>query len=312
MYTYDPISCALWFGTERYMGWFPTPESGADSSPSGWQDSAQLLNGGAVDFSSFGSHKSYQYDWGDANSRQVAQLMKSFADGSYGRGLVYFHDPLTFDTNVLPARVADPSIAADYEGATLVYGVQPSTVPAAPGPNMLPVNSTQYNMNTITPGFVRGAGGVFIPIPEGFSLVLSAFYTRTGTGGVFWTGQDLLGSTTGVNYVTPLAESATRLSSAIIPWSSSRAGIWLWVGKSGAGAATISLRAMMGRLIRSEHAVNGNPAYEEIVQGPWIGGQGHSGCVFSGKPTYVEQNGVNGGQVEFSASFVEVGSWANG
>lgn len=45
------------------------------------------------------------------------------------------------------------------------------------------------------------------------------------------------------------------------------------------------------------------------VYGPWVGGQGHSGCRFDGEPTYIEYTGVNGGQVGYAATFREVGSW---
>lgn len=41
----------------------------------------------------------------------------------------------------------------------------------------------------------------------------------------------------------------------------------------------------------------------------WSGGQGHSGVDFDGPPTYVEYNGVDGGQVGVAATFREVGSW---
>ena len=41
----------------------------------------------------------------------------------------------------------------------------------------------------------------------------------------------------------------------------------------------------------------------------WVGGQGNSGCRFVGSPTYIENTGVNGGQISYAASFKEVGDW---
>ena len=41
----------------------------------------------------------------------------------------------------------------------------------------------------------------------------------------------------------------------------------------------------------------------------WLGGQGNSGCRFVGSPTYIENTGVNGGQISYAASFKEVGDW---
>lgn len=43
--------------------------------------------------------------------------------------------------------------------------------------------------------------------------------------------------------------------------------------------------------------------------GPWMSGEGHSGCRFQGNPTIVNYNGVGGGQLGLSAIFEEVGAW---
>src|SRR5690606_3795009 len=82
--------CGLWFGTEQHAGWFPTPLSGADSSPVGWGADGTHLNGGGWAMGSWNSHKRYTYEWGQSSSREVAQLLKSYRDGTYGRGLLYF------------------------------------------------------------------------------------------------------------------------------------------------------------------------------------------------------------------------------
>lgn len=58
---------------------------------------------------------------------------------------------------------------------------------------------------------------------------------------------------------------------------------------------------------------SGSPsAVAKIKRGPWIGGQGNSGCRFAQPPSYVTNSVINGGQVGFSATFVEVGSWLYG
>lgn len=47
-----------------------------------------------------------------------------------------------------------------------------------------------------------------------------------------------------------------------------------------------------------------------VLQEPWIGGMGHAGCRFNGKPTFSSNTPINGGQVGFAASFREVGNSA--
>ena len=318
----------LWFGTSAGgMDWFPTPLSGAEMSPEGWSNGGTLLNGGGYQQNSFGSHKTYTFEWPASSSREAAARMKAYADGTYGRGLIYFTDPLIYDKNVLPAQWADPSMVLDYEGASHVYGVDPAGV-ATSGwkPNRLPVRSARYDLASVASGFRGVEDSVFIPIPRGYSLILGAVYTATGTGGVFVSWQNGNGA----------IQSAQRLTTVSVSESESFApdvavngeGVWLWVGKTAAGAATVTLTAMMARLVKTEDLNNfsgvyGDGFYGEFVygmgtlpyrvtrlfKGPWEPGMGHSGCRFIGKPTYIANTGVNGGQVSFAASFREVGMW---
>lgn len=302
----------FFFGTERSMKWFPTPNRGASMNPEGWLSEGTLLNGGGYNFASFGSHKTYSFEWSGSSARETAQLMKSYADGTYGRGLIYFQDCLMFDTNVLPARVADPSMAIDYEGASLVYGITPKAIPALSGTNNFPVTSAQYNLNASRVGFNKGAGAVFIPIPEGYTLLFGAAYSLTSptptAAGVFLTNQDSLGNIGTTQRVTPL--TGDLLHNSFVAHSASVSGVWVWVGRQSAVSALVTLQAMSARLVSAEELANGS--YVQKIGGPWIGGQGHSGCRFSGKPTYIANGPVNGGQIGFAATFREVGSWVNG
>jgi hypothetical protein len=142
----------FWFGTESRMDWFATPLQGADSSPSAWGADGTLLNGGGWALNSWGSHKRYTYEWPASSSRETAQKMKSYRDGTYGRGLLYFLEPTIFTTNVLPAHWADPSMAIDNEAPSLIYGHEPTAVPTSGGAlNGLPVNSAYYSVTPDRP-----------------------------------------------------------------------------------------------------------------------------------------------------------------
>lgn len=295
----------LWFGTEQAFGWLPTPNRGADVSPQGWNDGGLLLNGGGYQLNSFGSHKNYIFEWPPASSREVAQLMKSYSDGTYGRGLIYFVDPLIYNTNILPAQWADPSMGLGYEGASLVYNVDPVSLPTSGWQtNNLPVNSAYYDLGGVADGWRGKEEAVFLPIPEGYSIRLGSIHSETGNGGVFYRTQSPTGALGAITKLTPLGVASPTLTNATEV--SSSAGIWVWVGKSAAGAGTVTLTAMTARLTP---VVNPDPS---IGAGPWVGGQGHSGVRFVGKPTYMNNSGVDGGQVSFAASFREVGFWVNG
>lgn len=295
----------FWFGTENRLEWFPTPLRGADVSESNWESGGGLLNGGGYQLNSFGSHGNYIFEWPSSSSREVAQKMRSYASGTYGRGLIYFVDPLTHDTNLFSAMWADPSIGLGYEGASLVYGLDPVALPTSGWEqNDLPVRSAYYDLGGITAGWRDKQEAIFIPIPAGYTLHLGAIYAQSGSGGVLYRTQATNGALGAIQTLTPLTTTTASLVSSTE--NSSNAGVWVWVGKTASGAGTVTLTAMTARLTQDSRP---NPG---IGDGPWIGGQGHSGCRFIGRPTYIENTGISGGQVGFAASFREVGSWIYG
>ena len=317
----------LWFGCSAgNMRWMPTPLSGAEMSPEGWETGGTLLNGGGYQQNSFGSHKTYTFEWPESSSREAASLMKAYADGTYGRGLIYFVDPLLYDQNILPAQWADPSMVLDYEGVSHVYGEVPTGTPTTnPKPNHLPVTSAVYDLSYITSGFRGVEDAVFVPIPEGYSLLLGAVYTSTGSGGVFVSWQDGNGTVQAAQRLTQV--SPAEVNQFLPDMAINGEGVWLWVGKTSSGAASVTITSMIARLVKTsdldtgvvygdgfygQFAYGGALPYRvlKLYKGPWQSGMGHSGCRFIGKPTYIANTGVNGGQVSYAASFREVGMWS--
>lgn len=317
----------FWMDVEGgWKGWIRTPNRGADSSPQAWGADGTLLNGGAYAIASWGSHKRYTYAWPDSSPRAEAQFMKSLSDGTYGRGLIHFIEPTLYDQNILPARVADPSMAIDDEGASFVYGVNPTAVGTSNWePNLLPTTSAYYDLTNVTPGYRGIEDSTYVPIPEGYTLYMGAFYQATGSGGVFI--REVLDNGREARDVMLTAIDNESPVIAVDTFSGIR-GVRVWLGKYSTGAASVTATALIARLIKTDRILIDEAGYAEgqyglepyggvltptyIDQGPWIGGMGHSGCRFVGKPTFVSNTGVNGGQVGYSATFAEVGSWVYG
>lgn len=293
----------LWFGTVDRMEWVATPNRGADVSPEGWDAGGSLLNGGAYQLNSFNSAKNYVFEWPASSAREAAQLMKSYADGTYGRGLIYFVDPLCYTTNILPAMWADPSMGVGSEAGSLVPGITPTGTPTSGNPDLrLPVRSAFYDLTltgTSGPDNLDDSNSVFLPVPQGYSLRLAGFYSSSGSGGVYaspvGTGGSVLAS------VTAVEPSENLDHQTVLTPAPGTVGYRIWVGKILPGGSGVTLSALSARLAPIGEPTPG-PRY-------WVGGQGNSGCRFSGKPTYINQTGVNGGQVSYAASFREVGSW---
>ena len=311
----------FWFGTEHVAGWFRTPLRGADVSPEAWSEGGVLLNGGGWQVTSRGSHKNYQWEWKRSTPYAYAQKMKSYFEGTYGRGLIYFIDPMVMDKNLFPAQWADPSIGIDGDGPSLVYGEEPVASDTPANTNGYPVTSATYDLGYIAAGWRGREDAVFLPVPEGYTLLLGAQYEATGSGGVFIRVSNG-GTLAEVEPLPPVPLDGDLVSTFVTATS----GVWVFVGKSTSGAATITLRGMTARLIKTAEFASGegygegeygggpyggvSPATSALVQGPWVGGMGHSGCRFTQAPSFEITGPLNGGQAGFAASFREVGSFA--
>lgn len=281
----------MWFGTEERMGWIETPMTGADVSPTGFGTSATGLNGFGYVRNSWDSHKNYQFAWGESADLGLASKIHAYRNGTYGRGLLYFHDPMYYGTNILPRRVADPSMAINYEAAPLINGLWPRATPTGANVNDLPLTTAVYD---VPAGYNAQAAGdeVFIPIPEGFTLDVGAVWSAS-------TGADLYFRTpAGVTALAKTAPGAPDLHPQSVsgqPW------VRIGIRNTGGTVIALSVTAITARLV-----VPGEPS---ITTGPWMGGEGNSGCRFVGSPTLINYNGVMGGQVGLACTLTETGAW---
>lgn len=284
----------MWFGTENYQTWIETPQSGADVSPTGHGTSGTNLQGGGFVRNSWDSHKTFQFSWGDSADLALASLIHSFRNGTYGRGLLYFHDPMYYGQNILPARWADPSMAVNYEAQPLIRGVWPRATFTGANPHRLPVQTAVYD---VPAGYTSEAADdeLYIPIPPGFGLWVGAVHTSSSpSAGIY------LRMLSGVSALPTTATSAPQLLPFYVPPGTAP---WARLGlrNSGVSTHTLSIAGMIARLV---------PPGEIVDQGgPWVAGQGHSGCEFRGSPTLINYNGVNGGQVGLACTLEETGAW---
>lgn len=282
----------MWFGTEERMGWIETPQTGAEVSPVGFGASATNLNGGGYVRNSWDSHKVHQFSWGEGASLPLASMLHAYRNGTYGRGLIYFHDPMYYGANILPRRWADPSMALNYEATPLIPDVWPRSTPTGDNSNDLPVNTTIYDVeggyNSQT-----NASELFIPIPPGFTLLLGAIYTTGDPNAVLYAR-----TPAGSAPITMTDRNASDIMPQIVSGHP-----WVRIGFRNATnfQQTFSIVAMSARLVPP-----GEPA---DPLGPWRSGEGHSGCRFEGSPTLINYDGVDGGHVGLACTLTETGAW---
>lgn len=295
----------MWFGTEEFMQWVPTPLSGADLSRIGWGANGTLLSGGGYVTPAFGSHKNAVFAWSNASAPEAALLMQGYYEGAWGEGLIYFVDPTSYRTNILPSHWANPTLAINHNAPRLVRS---ALLPVTSGStdnfraNRLPLRSITYDVSGIDPGYPGHLDSLFIPVPPGMNLHLGAFHSTTGDGGIFVapaTGPDLVGTPVAL---TELANDAT----SILPDQAvaGALGVRLWIGKSDDGEGSVTLSGMIARLVPSS-----KPSLGPLAYGPWLPGEGHAGSRFVAPPTLIKYSGAGGGQVGYAATFKEVGPW---
>lgn len=280
----------MWFGTERKMGWIETPMTGADVSPIGFGTSTTGLNGFGYVRNSWDSHKNYQFGWGESADLGLASKIHAYRNGTYGRGLIYFHDPMYYGTNILPRRLADPSMAINHEAEPLIQGLWPRSTPTPNNTNDLPVETAIYD---VPAGYDSEASGgeLFVPIPPGFTLYVGSVYSSSGSASLYFR------TPSGRTNFTQSSRNTLNLHPQNV------SGEWARIGIQNPGGvkSAISLSAVSARLVPPGESAN--------VSGPWMSGEGNSGCQFVGSPTLINYNGVNGGQVGIACTLAETGAW---
>ena len=303
------MTCNTWFGTQDYALWIQTPQRGADVSANAWGESGTFLNGGAFAFNSFNSHKTYNFAWRSTSARSEAQTMMSFFSGSFGRGKLYFLDPLTMETNVLPARWADPSITCDFEGESLVPGLDPVRVSQTGTERLqLPVFAAQFRFAGQVQAKPQDVG-VFVPVPPGYSAVVWGVSSSTGDSGVrvspVTKGGNLVGTVSTLPNTSANDIVTQGSGSVTLTPTPGQIGLQLWIGGEAEGAylnGLTTVTALSVEVIPSDRVGD----YKDRPRDTWYGGQGNEGVRFTQPPTYINNTGRNGGQVEFAATFKEV------
>lgn len=301
----------MWFGTAERSEWIPAPLSGADVSPQGMTNSGTLLDGGGFVNPRFGNHKMYQFSWSDANALSVAQLMRAYASGLYGRGLLYPVDPMTYHTNVLPLQWSAPFLTIPgYGDFPPLYRTRRVATVARPEStaNNLPAYSAEYQITSTHPvGYPGDSNSLYINVPQGMRLRLGAIYTAEQPNlGVWWA----YGAGTGAAYkATPLVgDEANIVPHTTVPGAPVR----IWIGTApGAMDSTrqgwLRVQAIIARL----EAVD-SPWQAPIpftAAGPWVPGEGNSGCRPDGFPTITYTSAVGDGQAGLAMTLRETGSW---
>ena len=277
----------FYIGTRRKMFEVRAPSVNMPSSKQGFSSELQFLNGGASVRRSIASHKRYTLTW-NAVERDDARVILDLADGVYGTGLIYWHDPFVADRNVLPQWWATPS-QGGYDGLPLNGGQRGTLVPTPANNLLFPVESIEYE---VSPNVSRR---VWVPVPPGYTAHVGV-YGQNGTGGEVSVQGTLDGEDSDPPTVLTLMDvTDDSRFNVSFQHSSTLDGIEIYL----TGSGTVTLSGMMVQVLKDG---------ETPETGNFISGQGHSGLTFLTQPTYTPYSAVFT-RAGLAAEFVETGGW---
>ena len=282
------MSSCFYMATRFKTKELPAPSVNMPSSKQGYFEEVNFLNGGAYARQSVAAHKRYSMTW-NSLSRDEARIITDFADGFYGAGPVYIHDPITADRNVLPQWWATPSLGG-FDGLPLNADDR-GVLAFTPANNLdLPVKSLEYN---VTLGKTRE---IWVPIPPGHTAWVGV-YGQDGTGGTVRATPTAGPSNSTDGPVDTLTLLDVSDDSRFT--NSYDSGQWDGVKISLGGSGSIVLTGLMVQVLKTGQTPGA---------GSFISGQGNSGLRFANQPSVTPYSSVFD-IVGVAAEFIETGGW---
>ena len=257
------MSC-FYMGTREKMLEVRAPSVNMPSSKQGYFNKVDFLNGGTSIRRSTAAHKLYTMTWNSVD-RDEARKILDLADGVYGTGPIYVHDPIAANRNVLPQWWATPSQGL-RDGLALNNATRGEGVTT-------PANSLDFPAYSVTYTVLSGeTRSVWVPIPDGYTAWVGA-YGSNGTGGtvVATPTVDAVNDGTPVTLTLLSVTNDARFNQSFA--SSSYDGVRLSLG----GAGTVTLSGIMVQVLETGVTPE---------TGGFISGQGNSGLQFVTQPTY--------------------------
>jgi len=279
----------MWFGTRTFMQEIRDPDIDPDYEVVGWGESTQFISGGLGVSASDVGHREVFLTWSNV-SRAEARKITDYADRVYGRGLIYWVDPVAADVNVLPQSWAVPALAGS-DAVPLAGDARPTISANTDQSQGYPSEKATYEIAEDTT-----LRSIFVPIPSGFvawvgihgDVSAQDFVKVTPYTGAF-TGTEVFPTILSVS-------TTTRVNTEI---SDGATGLELSLDNTSAGSP-----ALVGMIVQIL------PDGVTPATGGFLSGQGHSGMAFLGRPVVVPNTVADGLElVTVSAKLGEVGEW---
>lgn len=176
------MSKKMWFGIPgRKLKFVPEPLISSTLNLSGYSETVSFQNGGSDLRSSAAKHRVYDLGFSDVVAGEGAlRELDKFSSGYYGEGFIYLTDPYTFETNVLPAHWATPSLMRS--GWPKISAASVSYLQTEDNDYDQPLETVLFSFDSETFGEIGSPYRATILIPPTHTLHLGASGYTTGSG----------------------------------------------------------------------------------------------------------------------------------
>jgi hypothetical protein len=291
------MASQMWFGIPNsHMQWVPCPTIDSTIQRNRYMERMQFENGGGDARRSAQYQMEYQFNFsGLAHEVEGIDAFNKFAQGFYGNGLIQLAHPANFETNMLPAAWATPSIIE--HGWTNI---------ATSAPTFAATNVTNYGQPartatwTITDSPGDYSKSVTIAIPPTHTLHLGVSGIATGDGVVRVRPINANNTYASAQDLTLLSKSSsTRMNTTFA--GSSYCAVEIYITRTSSGTSTVSITSAMAQLYKTGTTPTLPTTHYQ--------GEGSTGLMFVDDAIVETYSYMHPPRKGIATTLVEVGAW---
>ena len=292
----------MWMGIPgSHAQWVPCPLIDSSVTRKRYVERMQFQNGGGDVKRSNQYQMEYNLSFsGPAHEVTGIDAINRFASGYYGNGYIYLAHPINFETNIFSAQWATPALQ-DWTNSMYVNGTVSNTVSPASGAGLYPKS---MNFSIVGSANAVPTERFTILVPPGFTLILGATGTRTGSAVVARRVTTPSGTITTTS-LTLIAPSATtgRFNSTVAGGSTG-VTVEVYLTKTTSASSQIILTALSARLYETSKYSSALLADNFQVYG-----QGSTGLEFADDAIVENYSYMYPPRKAISTTLVEVEAW---
>lgn len=294
----------MWMGIPgNHAQWVPCPLIDSSITRTRYAERMQFQNGGGDVQRSNQYQMEYNLSFnGPAHEADGIDALNRFASGYYGDGYVYLAYPTHFKTNIFSAQWATPALLG-WSNSVYANG----SIAATSGTIAAGSNLSKTSMTFSILGSTNSVPDerFTILVPPGYTLILGATGSATGTGVVRQRVRSITGTVTSTTSLTLIGvDSTSGRYNSTVAGGSTGVTVEVYLSKTSSAVSTVTLTALSARLY--ETSKYSSTLLEDNVQ---VYGEGSTGLQFADNAVVENYSYMYPPRKAVSTTLVEVEAW---